>query len=381
MSASEFNKKVKNIRDEFMQRTKVKIGQPVVKNGKLTLNFKQERLMDLDNPRNTTIKQAMNNLVTQSDVKFQGIDQKLMFSNNTNETINILKNAKPEDVKKSKYLKGMMQMKGKIGTAAKLIAAGAGTAAAFSTVATADTGEVQPKPKKMDLDVNFLSDYKPGVKDYATAGYGATLASKYTKLDPLKKFRRFLTAAPVRKGIGHLLRPLGTMAGAIGMWPGAAYLSNKFAEPGEPPVKAFDYTNPMDRVGAAGELGLSKQLVGGSQQLARKFKNPLVRRTIQRAANLGLSPKWAMRAARVGSPIGWASLGLEGVYQYGKWAKGEIERVKNMTPEEREQYNAEQQEQMGMAAADGGLANLTRTVAPPRGPQHMGLASFKKHGR
>ena len=29
----------------------------------------------------------------------------------------------------------------------------------------------------------------------------------------------------------------------------------------------------------------------------------------------------------------------------------------------------------------GGLANLTRTVAPPRGPQHMGLASFKKRGR
>ena len=31
--------------------------------------------------------------------------------------------------------------------------------------------------------------------------------------------------------------------------------------------------------------------------------------------------------------------------------------------------------------AGGGIANLTRTVAPPRGPQHMGLASFKKHGR
>ena len=33
------------------------------------------------------------------------------------------------------------------------------------------------------------------------------------------------------------------------------------------------------------------------------------------------------------------------------------------------------------AASNGGLANLTRTVAPPRGPQHMGLASFKKRGR
>ena len=31
--------------------------------------------------------------------------------------------------------------------------------------------------------------------------------------------------------------------------------------------------------------------------------------------------------------------------------------------------------------ANGGIASLTRTVAPPRGPQHMGLASFKKRGR
>ena len=30
--------------------------------------------------------------------------------------------------------------------------------------------------------------------------------------------------------------------------------------------------------------------------------------------------------------------------------------------------------------AGGGLASLTRTVAPPRGPQYRGLASFKKRG-
>jgi hypothetical protein len=31
--------------------------------------------------------------------------------------------------------------------------------------------------------------------------------------------------------------------------------------------------------------------------------------------------------------------------------------------------------------ANGGIASLTRTTPPTRGPQHMGLASFKKHGR
>jgi transposase len=33
------------------------------------------------------------------------------------------------------------------------------------------------------------------------------------------------------------------------------------------------------------------------------------------------------------------------------------------------------------AASNGGIASLTRTTPPTRGPQHMGLASFKKRGR
>ena len=153
MSASEFNKKVKNIRDEFMQRTKVKIGQPVVKNGKLTLNFKQERLMDLDNPRNTAIKQAMNNLVNQSDIKFQGIDQKLMFANNTKERFNILKNASLEALQNSKYLQAFAKMSGKVGKAANTIlktktgkvGAVGGAYGLLSTIASAD------EPHETDL--------------------------------------------------------------------------------------------------------------------------------------------------------------------------------------------------------------------------------------
>jgi len=35
----------------------------------------------------------------------------------------------------------------------------------------------------------------------------------------------------------------------------------------------------------------------------------------------------------------------------------------------------------GQPLANGGIASLTRTTPPERGPQHMGLASFKKHGR
>ena len=32
-------------------------------------------------------------------------------------------------------------------------------------------------------------------------------------------------------------------------------------------------------------------------------------------------------------------------------------------------------------AANGGIASLTRTTPPERGPQHMGLAYLRKHGR
>ena len=59
----------------------------------------------------------------------------------------------------------------------------------------------------------------------------------------------------------------------------------------------------------------------------------------QRFFNLGLSPKLAARAARVASPLGIASLGLEGLYQYGKFAKDEIAKVRAMDDEERFAYN------------------------------------------
>ena len=41
-----------------------------------------------------------------------------------------------------------------------------------------------------------------------------------------------------------------------------------------------------------------------------------------------MSPKMAMRVARIASPLGIASLGGEAVYQYGKFAKDEIEKLK-----------------------------------------------------
>jgi len=54
------------------------------------------------------------------------------------------------------------------------------------------------------------------------------------------------------------------------------------------------------------------------------------------------------------TPTGLGILGLGVAKDYYDFARDEIERINKMTPEEREEYNAEQQEQMGVAAAEGG---------------------------
>ena len=88
-----------------------------------------------------------------------------------------------------------------------------------------------------------------------------------------------------------------------------------------------------------------------------------------------------MRFARIASPIGMASLGLEGVYQYGKFVKDELDRIKQMTPEERKAYNIEEQEQMGVSAAEGGLIGDKSGPPPESGPNSQGLQGLMKRVR
>jgi hypothetical protein len=134
------------------------------------------------------------------------------------------------------------------------------------------------------------------------------------------------------KGIGETLPYFGTPLGA-------AVLTGGFG---------LDPKDAMQRVGIEAELALAPELV---KQTSKLVKNPL----LQRALNLGLSPASAMRLARIASPVGIASLGGEALYKYGKFVKDELDRIEKMSPEEREAYNISEQEQMGVAAADGGL--------------------------
>jgi hypothetical protein len=143
-----------------------------------------------------------------------------------------------------------------------------------------------------------------------------------------------LAFKPVREGAKkfgkYALQIAGTPLGITGLIAGSG----------------LDPKDAMQRVGTEAELALAPELVKQSA----KF-NPAV----QRILNFGLSPAMATRAARIASPIGIASLSGEALYKYGKFVKDELGRIEQMSPEEREAYNIAEQEQMGVAAADGGL--------------------------
>ena len=79
------------------------------------------------------------------------------------------------------------------------------------------------------------------------------------------------------------------------------------------------------------------------------------------------------RVGRMLTPAGAAITAGGLAVDYGKFVKREIDRIKKMTPEEREQYNVEEQEQMGIAAAKGGLIP-PKSGKTPHGDK--GLASL-----
>ena len=144
-----FTEEINKVRTEFTNKTKVPIGNPVVKDGKITLDFQTERLIDLENPRNTAINQALNNLVEQSGVKVSEFDSKLSKITNAKDRANFLKNANPNDLKKSKILQALSRMPGIGKIAATLIGGGTIGAVGFTTLANAagpnDNEDISPE--------------------------------------------------------------------------------------------------------------------------------------------------------------------------------------------------------------------------------------------
>ena len=151
----------------------------------------------------------------------------------------------------------------------------------------------------------------------------------------------------------------------------------------------FDPRTTEGRLTAGAEAAFAPGLVKGTEAFTKN-------KILQRVLNLGLSPKMAMRAARIASPIGIATLLGEGAYQGGKYMLERKKLLESLTDEQRddllsrERSEAIQQNRRGdpeafsgIMAANGGLISrqgfnqgssvddAVRTVNPERD-------SFKK---
>jgi hypothetical protein len=160
--------------------------------------------------------------------------------------------------------------------------------------------------------------------------------------DPLKYLRK-----GARKAASSILSPLG--AGAI--W-GA--------------TGGVDLESGIDRAGLGAEAAFSKELVKHSDKLTKPIQNQAMRSIVRGVLNAGMPLKWAMRAARIASPIGWATLGAEGIYQLGKYAMEEQKKFEALSPEEQADVRAEQEEMAQFSAAEGGRVGFDK--GSPKSP-------------
>ena len=138
-----------------------------------------------------------------------------------------------------------------------------------------------------------------------------------------------------------------------------------------------DPTSAIDRAGIAAEAAFAPALVKQSAKMG----------AAQRLFNLGLTPKLAMRAARIASPLGIASLGAEGLYQAGKFTKRRLDELRALTPEQRTELRRQGARQAfdPFQAAGGGIA---KEAGDPSGamlesmnPDSQGLPGLLKRVR
>ena len=257
--------------------------------------------------------------------------------------------------------------------------------AIVSPVAAAEVlpGEAQaatPKePMNFDLDMSSPKPseplkYLPDYGDAALTGAAAAGASKYMKKgDPLKKFRRFITAAPVRKGLGKLIQGAGTpFAGPL------FAATNVYSKMKEGQSFADAVVDPLTGIELA-VPGLFKQSV------SKITKIP----ALQQVLRLG---RFGRMLTPIGLTLAAAGQGQEFYNQYK-----DLQKMKEQNPREYSEFMsrrvapalsaAEQTaiEDMGRSgAAGGGLLKQAgdRSGKPPEaGPTPQGLDFLMKRGR
>ena len=122
-----------------------------------------------------------------------------------------------------------------------------------------------------------------------------------------------------------------------------------------------DPKSGLERAGLGAEAAFAPSLVKGTEYATKGLQNPAVRKVIQRALNMGMSIPMALRVAKIVSPIGWAALGAEGVYQGGKFLVEDYQRRKEfLTPERKRRAQREYFDKDEPMFAEGGIASLKK---------------------
>jgi len=179
------------------------------------------------------------------------------------------------------------------------------------------------------------------------------------------------------------------------------------------PEGGYDLSRTGDRIGFEAEAALAKPLVKQVLGVTDKIKNPIFKKIAERASLAGMSPAFALKAARTATPLGLGALGVEGLYNVAKYSEpsyyigpdGEPtfykrEKAADVLPtmldvyEQADKISREQgipyQEALNqvnferfgkLSMASGGLANLTDTIPPESGPMSEGLRSLYNNGR
>lgn len=205
------------------------------------------------------------------------------------------------------------------------------------------------------------------------------------------KVGQFIEEAPILSGTAAASAPLLTKPGraaykkigtqafkAIGTPFGAGLLTYALR-----PEEGYDLSDPLTRIGFETEAALAKPLVRESQRFARQIpaSSPMLRRATQGILNLGMPARLATGVARFATPLGLASLGLEGGYQFYQALEDEKARIAAMSPEEREMFEQEQTAAAYIMGEAGGYAYGGRVGLEEGGdPKDPSRRKFIKRG-
>lgn len=200
------------------------------------------------------------------------------------------------------------------------------------------------------------------------AGYASVRGTDFLKKEGIgfeKEFEETASAADapiVEKGLstGEKIAAGTTGALGVGTKTGRKLLGKGinlgFGPTGILGINAYlgmDPTSAVDRSIAAGEAALLPSAVKGTLSVTDKIKNPLIRKTVERATLAGMSPVMALRLARVANPVGIATLVGEGLYQLGKKGYNQYQQMKGMTEQEKSDFLADQYEDLGGVFGEG----------------------------